>query len=203
MTSTSLLLRFPPSLYLSLLLFILLICFGCSSEGESPETGSPVVDSTSSADSSSEAGALDSAFNSRNRPSDFSLTDIDGVTFSLSEYHGSVVMIDFWRTDSEQNRERLNLLKELSSDYRSERFEVIGVVMNVISKNALVKLRQRHKLPFPIVQGAYEFDFGNVLSRRLPISYFYDRDGRAVNRFVGAQEKEVYIKQIEILLNNS
>ena len=196
-------LRFPRSPFLSLLIFTVLICFGCNGEGETPEIGALIADSTSSTDSLPGAGALDSAFDSRSRATDLSLTDIDGVTFSLSEYHGSVVMIDFWRTDSEQNRERLNLLKELSSNYRPEGFEIIGVVMNLISKDALVKLRQRHKLPFPIVQGAYEFDFGNPLSRRLPITYIYDRDGRVANRFIGAQDKKIYVKQIEILLNNS
>lgn len=202
MVSTSYL-RFPRSPLLSLLIFAALICFGCSSEGETPEIGTLIVDSTSSTGSLLGLNALDSAFKSRSRASDLSLTDIDGVTFSLSEYHGSVVMIDFWRTDSERNRERLDLLKELLSDYRPEGLEIIGVAMNVISKDALVKLRQKHKLPFPLVQGAYEFNFGSLLSRRFPISYIYDRDGRVVSRFVGAQDKEIYVKQIEALLNSS
>lgn len=202
MVSTSYL-RFPRSPLLSLLIFAALISFGCSGEGETPEIGTLIVDSTRSTGSLLGANALDSAFKSRSRASDLSLTDIDGVTFSLSEYHGSVVMIDFWRTDSERNRERLDLLKELLSDYRPEGLEIIGVAMNVISKDALVKLRQKHKLPFPLVQGAYEFNFGSLLSRRFPISYIYDRDGRVVSRFVGAQDKEIYVKQIEALLNSS
>ena len=185
------------------MIFAALICFGCSGEGESPEISTLIVDSTSSTGSLPGADALDSILDSQNRASELSLTDIDGVTFSLSEYHGSVIMIDFWRTDNEQNRERLDLLKELLSDYRPEGFEIIGVAMNVISKDALVKLRQRHKLPFPIVQGAYEFNFGSLLSRRFPISYIYDRDGRVVSRFIGAQDKEIYVKQIETLLNST
>jgi glutathione peroxidase-family protein len=202
MTSTSYL-RFLRSLFFPLLIFAAFVRFGCSGEGESPEIGTIMVDSTSSTGSLPGADALDSAFDSQSRASDLILTDIDDVTFSLSEYHGSVIMIDFWRTDSERNRERLDLLKELLSDYRPEGFEVIGVAMNVISKDALVKLRQRHKLPFTIVQGAYEFNFGSQLSKRFPISYIYDRDGHVANRFIGAQDKEIYVKQIETLLNKT
>jgi glutathione peroxidase-family protein len=202
MVSTSYL-RFLRSPFLALLIFVAPISFGCSGEGESPKTGALMVDSTSSTGDLPGADALDSAFASQSRAADLSLTDIDGVTFSISEYHGSVVLIDFFRTDSEQNRERLDLLKELLSDYRPKGFEIIGVAMNVISKDALVKLRQRHKLPFPLVQGAYKFDFGDLLSRRFPISYIYDRYGYVVSRFIGAQDKETYTKQIEMILNSS
>jgi len=189
--------------HLPFLILAAFLVFGCSGEEGSPEIGVQDKNSESAAYDSSGAEALDSVLDSRNQASDISFTDIDGVTFSLSDYRGSVVMLDFFRTDCERCTDRLDLLKELQNELHPEGVEIIGVVMNLISKDELGRIRQKRKLPFPITQGASQFNFDRQLRRSLPISYIYHPDGWVVSRIIGAQDKETYMKQIRALLNNT
>ena len=112
-------------------------------------------------------------------------------------------MIDFWRTDSERCVARLGTVKELLNEFRSEGFHVISIVMNPADKDKLRLIRQRHKLPFPLVQGASTYNLDPWLLNSLPVSYIHDRDGRVRSRIVGSQGKEVYEEQIKALLDGS
>ena len=137
-------------------------------------------------------------------PPDIQFIDIDSISFSLSDYRGSVVMVDFWTMDCEPCKEQFEFLKELLYEFRPEGFEIIGVSMGWTDEAAaLRRFGERHKLPFPLVLGAEKYNLGPGFLNSLPISYIYDRDGWPVSRIIGYHDKEFYKKQIKKALNNT
>jgi thiol:disulfide interchange protein DsbD len=68
----------------------------------------------------------------RNGPSDsevpeFSFTDFDGKAHKFSEFHGRVVLLDFWATWCKPCLADIPHLKELYAKYRAQGFEIIGM----------------------------------------------------------------------------
>ena len=170
---------------------------------ESSDVGARYQGSSTQDDDSAGSETTDTTADWQDSRTDISFTDIDGVTFSLSEFQGSVVMIDFLRTDSDRCVERLQLLKELRNQFQPEGFEIIGVVMNMAGKDSIERLRQRHRLPFPVVQGAGVYDLGPWLSKSLPVTFIYDRKCRPASRIIGPEEKKTYEKQVRTVMDNS
>ncbi len=184
----------------------LILCISCTDEDDSPEISVSnqvsTVLSESAADSTYEA-TFDSILESQTMEQDAEFIDIDGVILKLSEFRGSVVMVDFWRTDTKVCVDRLDILRELRSEMHPEGFEIIGIAMNGVSKEALRRFVHRHKLPYPVVQGVSRYNPGARFKNSLPISYFYDRNGMPAGQVIGSEDKEFYERLIRHILNNT
>jgi len=58
---------------------------------------------------------------------EFSFTDFDGKAHKFSEFHGRVVLLDFWATWCKPCLADIPHLKELYAKYRAQGFEIIGM----------------------------------------------------------------------------
>lgn len=195
--------RAAASLLLSVVIAASILLHGCGSSEKPEENGNTDQSTAGAATDSAYVEEGDTPVGDPESANDVSFTDIDSVTFSLSEFRGSIVMIDFWRTDSERCMDRLGTVKELFGEFRDDGFHIVSVAMDRVDEDKLRLIRQRYKLPFPIVRGVGKLSLESWLLGSLPVSFIHDRDGRLGARIVGLQEKEVYEKQIRLLLDGS
>lgn len=184
---------------------VLLLCSLHCSGGEDSRTGSGNADGSGAQavvmPDSGEFGAPSDSV--QTPPIDYSFTDIDGVSFSISEFRGSVVMVCFFMTADMQCVEWLDTVRQLSADYREDGLEIIGVVMDMAGKDKLRRFRQRHRLPFTPVQGSGKYSFGMGVGGALPITYIFDQKGVLRSRIIGAKDLELYQGEIEYLLEGN
>ena len=112
----------------------------------------------------------------------FSLEDRDGRRYSLSQFKGRPVLIDFWASWCGPCRRSMPAIEQLYKKYRVQGLQVVGINIEGRTPKALDYV-QAGGYTFPIL-----FDSGNWESpvarsygiRSIPRSFLLDADGNVV-----------------------
>jgi len=118
---------------------------------------------------------------------DFTLNDVEGKNRSLKEWHGKVIVLNFWATWCPPCREEIPLLIDLQKQHAAENLQVIGVAID--NKTAVLAYRQSVGMNYPTLLGDDNTmqliaDYGNR-SGSLPYTVIIDRHGAIVVRKLG------------------
>ena len=123
------------------------------------------------------------------RALDFELQDLDGNPMRLSQFRGHPVIVDFWATWCPPCRKQIPELRDLYSRYhKSKGLEIIGVACDTIQGdgvNDIGPFVRKFKINYPVlVASAPVVDSLGV--EAIPTTLFIGRDGRLVQRIMGA-----------------
>jgi peroxiredoxin len=115
------------------------------------------------------------AENIRSAP-DFTLTDANGQSVTLSDLRGQVVMINFWASWCGPCREEMPLLEQIHQRYEALGFTLLGINVEENSTNGQAFLQER-PVSFPVL-----YDPKNNLSKlydviAMPSTVLIDRQG--------------------------
>jgi len=113
---------------------------------------------------------------------EWQLTDAEGKVHSLSEYRGTVVVMDFWATWCGPCAEVMPRMQKLHEKYKDRGVEVFGV--NAWEKeDPLTLMRKKHYTYGLLLKGEEIADrYGISL---LPVVYIIGADGRILYRHEG------------------
>jgi cytochrome c biogenesis protein CcmG, thiol:disulfide interchange protein DsbE len=133
------------------------------------------------------------------RAPDFSFTDLTGHKLRLSDYHGKVVVLDFWATWCDPCKEEVPHFIEMQNKYASQGLQVLGISMDD-DEPPVREFQQQFKMNYPVALGSPELadQFGGILG--LPITFVIDRSGRIAARHVGATDASVIEAEVRRLL---
>jgi len=131
---------------------------------------------------------------------DFSLPDIlQGKNYSLSQYKGKVVMVNFFTFFCMPCREEMPDLNKLYKDYQGKGFQVLGIGLSSdpVQLRFLVK---QIGLDYPVLAGNDKVskDYGNV--EVVPTTFIIDKQGNIAHKILGTRKKEELEKMIKALL---
>ena len=120
----------------------------------------------------------------------FSAKTLDGNEVSLTNYEGKVVLVNFWATWCGNCKVEMPWLAQLREKYRSEGFEVLGIVTDGASPEKVAALAEKYGVHYPILacNHATAQAYGGLPD--LPESFFIDRHGKIVAVMDGADSKE-------------
>ncbi|MFV1982835.1 MAG: TlpA family protein disulfide reductase [Thiohalomonadales bacterium] len=138
-----------------------------------------------------------STINNVKRP-DFTLTDLDNKSRSISEWDGKVILINFWATWCPPCVREVPTLDKLNNDFKDKGFVVIGIAID--SLDAVTDFVDPLDLKYPILlaeQQGIELSqaYGNRLGI-LPFSIIVDRQGKIAQKHEG----EISYEQVEALI---
>ena len=122
-------------------------------------------------------------------PPPFSGRTLDARLLSITEYRGSVIILNFWASWCLQCRPEMPGLERLQREFSSRGLAVIGVNARE-DKEAARRYATELGLTFPLVldrNGAINTLYGVV---GLPTTFVIGRDGRAIGFAVGPREWE-------------
>ena len=195
--------------FLMLSLVLLGGCAGDSSElpaGDTPETETAVVPPDQDGASSESA------------PSDqegtapifiiFEGTDLDGNTVSQEIFSQSkLTMVNVWATYCNPCLSEMPELGELAGEYRSDEFQIIGIVSDV-QEGADLEMTVYAATLVEQTGAAYphlllnESLFNAMLSgvSAVPTTFFVDENGEVLDTVVGAMDKDSWKEKIDGLL---
>jgi len=120
---------------------------------------------------------------------DFMLPDIDGTEHRLSEFHGKVVMLNFWASWCPPCRREMPSLQRLYEKYRSQGLVVVAInqwedpdlVFEFIGRLDL-------EPSFPVLLDHESKVAEHYRVQGLPTTFVLDRDGKICYRAMGGRE---------------
>ena len=114
----------------------------------------------------------------------------DSAAHSLNDWHGKVVLVNFWATWCAPCREEIPLLVQLQARYAASGFQVVGIATDETSTKDVKDYLTKMVVNYPMLMGDESVDRmvagfgGNLIG--LPYSLLLDRDGRIIKITAGA-----------------
>ena len=135
-----------------------------------------------------------------NRPAaDFTLPLFSGGNLTLSSLRGKPVVINFWASWCPPCREEAPILEEVWRRYRDKGVTFIGVDIQDAEADAQAYIEE-FGITYPNgpdIGGRITIDYG---VGGIPVTFFVNREGLIVSRWVGAINERILVSRIEDLL---
>ena len=133
------------------------------------------------------------------------LQDLDGKSYSLKDFRGKVVFLNFWATWCIPCREEMPQMEKLHREFKDQGLEIVAVNFRE-DKQTVKKFVAELGLTFRILldlDGAVSNEYG---AWALPLSYFVDRKGIFIGKVNGdrpwdSKEAKAFVREILQLKN--
>ena len=124
----------------------------------------------------------------------FALKNLKGETVALENYHGKVVLLDFWATWCKPCVKSMPALQTLHEQFAAKGFSVVGISTDENGKEAVEPFIKKNKITYPILLDTEENPAWETYKVKvIPMMFLVDRQGRIVNQWVG----ETDMKEVE------
>ena len=131
---------------------------------------------------------------------ELNLKDSEGKTAKLNEYHGKILVVDFWATWCHGCKTEIPWFAEFQRKYGAEGLNVVGISMDDDGWKVVKPFIQSRNVPYRIVLGndsvAKQYAIGNM-----PDTFLIDREGRIAAAYAGVVDREDIEKNIRALLD--
>ena len=134
----------------------------------------------------------------REATADFSLPDLDGHHWKLTEQRGRVVLVNYWATWCPPCRKETPGLVRLANEYRGKGVEVAGVSLDE-DLTAVREFVAEYHISYPILLPSNTAYLPTTVES-IPVSLLYDRHGRLAKRYNGAVSEATFKRDVAFLL---
>ena len=127
---------------------------------------------------------------------------LDGSTRVGAAVKGRVTLVNFWATTCSVCMAEMPQMVELFKTYHGQGLETVAVAMSYDPPASVIRYSESRQLPFDVVidnTGAVARAWGDI--EATPTSFLVNRQGKIVQRFVGAPDFAALAKSIVELLN--
>ena len=119
---------------------------------------------------------------------DFRLIDLHGERQALPDYHGKVVLLNFWATWCGPCRVEMPSMEILYQDIKDEGFAILAISSDPQGSIVTRPFVASQGLTFPILHDSDYRVSGSYGVRTLPMSFLIDRNGTLTHRVFGARD---------------
>ncbi len=119
---------------------------------------------------------------------DFQLIDLQGNRQTLPDYHGKVVLLNFWATWCGPCRVEMPSMEILYQDLKDKGFAILAISSDPQGSIVTRPFVASQGLTFPILHDSDYRVSGSYGVRTLPMSFLIDRNGTLIQRVFGARE---------------
>jgi cytochrome c biogenesis protein CcmG/thiol:disulfide interchange protein DsbE len=131
---------------------------------------------------------------------DFKLKAVqDGKEYSLSQFKGKVVLINFFTFTCGPCRQEMPHLSQMFQELKGQGFQTLGIGLSSTPEQ-LKQLSAQLKLSYPVLEGndGVSKAYGGV--ELVPLTFIIDKQGNIAHKILGARSKEDFEKMIKPLL---
>jgi thiol-disulfide isomerase/thioredoxin len=126
---------------------------------------------------------------------------LDISDFSLAQYRGKVVYLDFWASWCKPCQKSFPWMNAIQKKYPSDRFQVVTINLDEDSAE-MTKFLSRVPAEFTVYHDATGKAAETFQLEGMPTSFLINAEGNVVNKHIGFYEsrKAAYEQEIEALL---
>ena len=118
----------------------------------------------------------------------FRLIDLAGRPVSLSDYHGRVVLLNFWATWCGPCRVEMPAMEAVYRSFKAQGLEILAISVDQQGPAVTRPFQESLGLSFPILHDS-DYQVGLTYgARTLPMTYAIDRQGIIRQRVFGARD---------------
>ena len=127
---------------------------------------------------------------------DFTLRNGDGESYSLSDFKGKMVILNFWATWCPPCKKEIPDFIELYKKYEDKGLVILGVSVDQGGWLVTKEFMDKSQITYPIVMANRDvvYQYGGIKS--IPTTYIINQKGRIAGQFTGYREKQVWEEQI-------
>jgi cytochrome c biogenesis protein CcmG/thiol:disulfide interchange protein DsbE len=120
---------------------------------------------------------------------DFTLTDLQGHTVTLSDLRGKAVVLNFWATWCPPCKQEIPWFVEMQKRYGGQGLQIVGVSMDDGDPKDVVKFAAENSINYPVLIGEEKVAerYGGI--DYLPTTFYIDRNGVVLERVFGQPER--------------
>jgi thiol-disulfide isomerase/thioredoxin len=147
--------------------------------GPKPANGTPIAQAVTAPTPMSPEEALNAKFDGLS----------DGSAHTLNDWHGKIVLVNFWATWCAPCREEIPLLVQLQARYAASGLQVVGIATDETSTKDVKDYLTKMVVNYPMLMGDENVDRmvagfgGNLIG--LPFSLLLDRNGHVLKLTAG------------------
>ena len=131
---------------------------------------------------------------------DFSLKAVqDDKEYSLSQFKGKVVLVNFFTFFCGPCREEMPHLSQMYQELKGQGFQTLGIGLSS-SPDQLKQIVTQLNLAYPVLEGndAVSKAYGGV--ELVPLTFIIDKQGNIAHKVLGARSTEDFMKMVKPLL---
>jgi thiol-disulfide isomerase/thioredoxin len=130
------------------------------------------------------------------------LRDINGRSFSLADYKGKVVLLNFWATWCTPCRTEIPDLIKLQRQYRNQGLRIIGITYPPEKLSEVRRFTRALKVNYPVAIGTKATKALFTASETLPSTVVIDRDGVVRDVIEGIMYSDEFDQKVKPLLDS-
>ena len=123
----------------------------------------------------------------------FTLTNLNGESMNFADLRGKAVMLNAWATWCVPCINEIPVFVRLYDKYKDKGLEIWGVSTDILGKSEVEPVVERLSINYPVLL-ARDAVLSKILGipfRGLPVTVFFDTEGRIVNTLVGPADAYV------------
>jgi peroxiredoxin len=124
----------------------------------------------------------------------FTLTDLQGKSWTISELRGKVVLVNFWATWCQPCRKEMPDLEALYNRFKSEGLVVVGISDEEAAKVRSFIAERQVTYPILLDPGRKVNDLFQV--EGIPNTFIYDRKGKLVAQSIDMRTRKQFLEML-------
>jgi cytochrome c biogenesis protein CcmG/thiol:disulfide interchange protein DsbE len=128
------------------------------------------------------------------------LSSLEGQRLKLSDFHGRVVLLNFWATWCGPCRAEIPELNKLERDFGASGLAVVGVSWDD-SAAGVREFQNQIRQDYTVLLGGEDIQDKFEAVRSLPTTYVIDRKGRIRQMIIGARDRTQFEAVLKPLLD--
>jgi peroxiredoxin len=141
------------------------------------------------------AGALLALEDQLHQEAGFTMTSLEGKTYSLAALRGHVVLLNFWATWCPPCRKEMPDMEKLY-----QRFESKGLIVLAVSdedKDTVATFEAKQKYTFPILLDPDRKVNDSFNVEGIPKSFLFDREGKLVAQAIDMRTESQFLEMLK------
>ena len=118
----------------------------------------------------------------------FTFPGLDGKMVSLSDYRGTVVLVNIWATWCPPCVDEMPSMERLYKELKGENFEILAVSIDALGTKAVAPFMGKYNLSFPALMDPDGTIQSMYQTTGVPESFIVNQEGILVQKIIGPRD---------------